>query len=288
MFRRNIRAVLMFLMVLSSGTDTKAQTMVSIDSLSGFSDETTLRAGGTHVIFLRYDLTGAPTGMNYQPANAWIIYSPDGADWLGVQGTALSPFVNVGFDFTFSNHFNKTGGGGIWGLPQPSGTGNLSGTDTVGVLLAGVNQTLGNGLPSGFNYHVYSIQFSSDPSDVGLHICVDTSGQVPGGSWEWANVGGLLVPDWDGGRCFVVGCCVGKVGDINGEGGDDPTIGDIASLIDHLFITSAPLNCLYEADTDLSGTLTNPPLDEDDITIGDVSVLIDHLFISGTALPACP
>jgi hypothetical protein len=79
-------------------------------------------------------------------------------------------------------------------------------------------------------------------------------------------------------------CCAGKVGDVNRLGGDEPTIGDISRLIDHLFITGAPLECYQEADINQSGG--RYPIAED-ITIGDISMLIDHLFISQILLNDC-
>jgi hypothetical protein len=82
-------------------------------------------------------------------------------------------------------------------------------------------------------------------------------------------------------------CCLGLTGNANMDPTDAVTIGDISMLIDHLFISELPLPCLEEADVNLSGTDTNPPLDPDDITIGDVSVLIDHLFVNQPALPLC-
>jgi hypothetical protein len=80
------------------------------------------------------------------------------------------------------------------------------------------------------------------------------------------------------------GCCQGIVGDVNGDGQHDPTIGDVSALIDHLFISTQALACLAEADVNQSGSLQPT---EDDITIGDVSNLIDHLFVSGSDLPDC-
>ncbi len=76
-------------------------------------------------------------------------------------------------------------------------------------------------------------------------------------------------------------CCVGRVGDANGIGGDEPTIGDISAMIDAIFITGTCdgiLNCLTEADLNQSGG-ANPTCN--DITIGDISILIDYVFISG-------
>ena len=78
----------------------------------------------------------------------------------------------------------------------------------------------------------------------------------------------------------VASCCSGRVGDANGEGGDEPTLGDIGTLIEALFLTgsSAPIACMTEADVNQSGG-ANPTFD--DISLGDISVLIEYLFISG-------
>jgi hypothetical protein len=80
------------------------------------------------------------------------------------------------------------------------------------------------------------------------------------------------------------GCCEGRVGDANGLGGDEPTIGDASVVIDAKFITGSCdgiLDCLTEADVNRSGG-TNPSCDG--ITIGDISTLIDYLFITGSQL----
>jgi hypothetical protein len=73
-------------------------------------------------------------------------------------------------------------------------------------------------------------------------------------------------------------CCVGRVGDVNGSGGDEPTISDISVLIDLLFISGGNLFCFAEGDINQSG----------DLSIADISQLIDYLFITGKALPNCP
>jgi hypothetical protein len=79
-------------------------------------------------------------------------------------------------------------------------------------------------------------------------------------------------------------CCTGKVGDVNGLGGDEPTIGDISALIDMLFINGTIPECLTEADINQSG---GPEPAIEDITIGDISLLIDHLYITGIELADC-
>jgi hypothetical protein len=78
-------------------------------------------------------------------------------------------------------------------------------------------------------------------------------------------------------------CCVGQVGDANGSGGV-PTIGDVSTLIDMLFIGFEPVDCWLEADVNQSGG-SDPT--RTDITIGDISMLIDHLFINEIPLPDC-
>ena len=83
-------------------------------------------------------------------------------------------------------------------------------------------------------------------------------------------------------------CCVGSVGDANGEGGEKPTIGDIIAIIDMLFVSDDPavVACLAEADVTQNGGATPEP---GDVTIGDVTYLIDYLFVTGESLglPDC-
>jgi len=76
-------------------------------------------------------------------------------------------------------------------------------------------------------------------------------------------------------------CCVGRVGDANGQSGDEPTISDISVMIDAKFISGTcegKIVCLAEADANQSGG-SDPTCD--DITISDISTLIDYLFITG-------
>jgi hypothetical protein len=96
-----------------------------------------------------------------------------------------------------------------------------------------------------------------------------------------------IVPLGDPAPCGG-GCCSNRVGDANGSGGDEPTIGDVSAIIDALFITNGPgsIACLAEADVNQSGG-ANPGFA--DISIGDISTLIDYLFITGPTLglPTC-
>jgi hypothetical protein len=273
--------------VLVAGS-VSAQTSITIHSITNVTHDTVLAGGSSHTLTLRYNVSGAPPGRSYLTANGFRIYSPDGADWGSVQGTALGPFSGLGWQHVYVNHFNKIGGGAGYGLPQSVGGGNSTGQDTVVVLLAGVNSEPGGGMPAGFNNLTLTIEFSSDPDDNGRHICIDTCQAAPGASWEWANPDGLIEPTWGGAQCFVVNCCSGRVGDVNGIGGDEPTIGDITTLVGFLFLSDPEPGCVAEADINLSGSLVSPPLGWEDVTIGDITSLIDHLFVDLPPLADCP
>ena len=109
--------------------------------------------------------------------------------------------------------------------------------------------------------------------------CDDTSPSVYPGADEILD--DAIDQDCDG---IDASCCIGTVGDVNGDGGAVPTIGDISTLVDHLFIEGNPLGCYQEADVNQSGGRYPT---HNDITIGDISVLVDHLFITGVELNYC-
>lgn len=83
----------------------------------------------------------------------------------------------------------------------------------------------------------------------------------------------LLIPD-------DAPCCEGRVGDANGSGDDEPTLGDIGVLIQAMFLSGSPdpISCMAEADVNQSG---GPSPTFDDISLGDISILISYLFING-------
>ena len=113
---------------------------------------------------------------------------------------------------------------------------------------------------------------------------------IPEGSYTVLIGKANYVPSVMGAVSIRASCCQGTVGDSNGSGGNDPTIGDISTLIDAKFISgtcTGIVACLSEADINVSGGV-NPACD--DITIGDISILIDYLFITGPSLGlhACP
>lgn len=111
----------------------------------------------------------------------------------------------------------------------------------------------------------------------------------------WSDVTGSLDTDSNEICCNIqlptvllvvekIGCCVGRVGDANSSGEDEPTIADVSTMIDAKFLSGTCdgiLLCLPEADINRSGG-TAPACE--DITIGDITLLIDYLFITGRDL----
>jgi hypothetical protein len=83
-------------------------------------------------------------------------------------------------------------------------------------------------------------------------------------------------------------CCADRVGDPNGLGGDEPTLGDIMMLVNAKYIamTCEVLPCMTEADVNQSGG-ANPVCD--DITLVDIMTLVSYLYIVGPSLglPDC-
>lgn len=75
-------------------------------------------------------------------------------------------------------------------------------------------------------------------------------------------------------------CCRGGLrGNVNCDHTGDITIGDVSTLIDHLFISRQAL-CCYTA-ANVNGSADNA------ITVGDASALIDYLFITNTPPAMC-
>jgi len=73
------------------------------------------------------------------------------------------------------------------------------------------------------------------------------------------------------------GCCVGLTGNIDCDSLDQVDIADIQALIDHLFLSLAPLCCVGEAEIEANG----------EIDITDLQILIDNQFLSLAPLPPC-
>jgi hypothetical protein len=105
---------------------------------------------------------------------------------------------------------------------------------------------------------------------------------------ELVTYAGAYLPATVDGAVYY-NCCIGRVGDVNGIDGDEPTLSDIMVLVWAKFIYGRCdqfIDCLAEGDVNQSGG-ANP--DCDDITLVDIMILVDYLFITGPSagLPDC-
>lgn len=75
-------------------------------------------------------------------------------------------------------------------------------------------------------------------------------------------------------------CCYGLTGNVNDNASESRDISDITVLIDHLFITFAPLPCPEEAN------VSGDPGGE--ITLTDLTRLVNALFVTFEPTPPCP
>ncbi len=258
---------------------------IAVSAADGIPDAGEVRTGKEVSFNIRF-MNPLPNTHAYNLTSGWRVYSPDGAVFSPAQIAALDNHLEDAFG---SNLFLYAWDG--------------AGSDSLGA--AGIAFPPYAGIPIGLDEDVIAISTTIDPASDGLTICVDSSFCRHGAIWEWAPVAGaqeVVRPVWQGPYCFTVVdcslhpeseacqmCCDNRVGDANGVGGDEPTIGDISTIVDAKFITGTCegiLECFTEADVNQSGGF-DP--DCDDITIGDISTLIDYLFITGPSLllPEC-
>jgi hypothetical protein len=213
---RKLSIFLAFILVLASA-QAFAQCAVTIDNVAGSWNDggaTRLSPGVVNKFNFRCNVTCDMGNFGFNIANAFVISSPDGADWGYVQG---APDVLVwgdidgitGFRYAnqFFNHFNKTGGTGLWGAVQPIGAGNVSGIDSIGVLFAGSATNAARGMRGGFNGIPYYMQMMPTMASVGKNICIDTT-YTPGGQWKWPCITithASITPAWyPTPQCFEV------------------------------------------------------------------------------------
>ena len=105
---------------------------------------------------------------------------------------------------------------------------------------------------------------------------------------SWAspenNPCGELIGAWPvDSTCAWTPCCWGTRGNVDNSEDETLGLGDLTAMIDHLFISFAPLNCYEEANMDLS-----QPEGPGSIGLGDLTVLIEYLFVLFGEPPPCP
>jgi len=216
---RKLSFFLAFALVLTCAFGAFAQThnaVISIDNVVGQYTPTQLRAGQTITVNIRYNcLASTPPGS---PPKYWIgsngyeVWSPDGADWVGLQGgdgpliTALGPTV-VRYRKHF--YFNGTSWAQTPNLGADPAPGSGGASTRVGYYLATADFTGGDGLVGGTSNGVaVNLTFQTRLADATLTMCVDSCKGIT--AWEWAAGDNTDFPQWDNGlqesapRCYEI------------------------------------------------------------------------------------
>jgi len=104
------------------------------------------------------------------------------------------------------------------------------------------------------------------------------------GVYPYFTSGKIIVSDMENGL-FVFesellpgGCCVGRRGDVNGDGKSGSDVLDLTFLINAIFRGGPEPSCDYEADIDADGTPS---------TVLDMTYLINNIFRGGASIPFC-
>jgi hypothetical protein len=210
--------------------------------------------------------------------------------WHSIPGVSTSNSVTVQVHFFFDGKIVAAWGdmmlsSGLVGLSDGSGLSNdflpsnlneYPGCDLITCYIDADNDHFGN--PTDYGHYEVGPDCAEYASLIKTD-CNDNDATIYPGAPEVAD--DQIDQDCDQADAT---CCEGVVGDVNGDGSAEPSIGDITKLIDHLFGYRLPLICFQEADANQSGG--RYPV-EADITIGDISTLIDHLFITEKPLLPC-
>jgi len=131
---------------------------------------------------------------------------------------------------------------------------------------------------------------SPEANEINWSVLASGGGQVALGSMKLGSTigqtatgavslgGGRLISGfWQNFVTVLEHCCVPEtVGDVNQSGEVDIT--DIQVMIDHQFLSLAPLVCVEEGDINFNL----------DVDITDLQIMIDYQFLSLTDFPACP
>jgi len=147
----------------------------------------TLTPGDTTTFKFRFDATCDVSTYGYNIIAAFLVSSPDSADWGYAKAKTYADWTSFGFALVFLNHFNKTGGTGAWGSVQATGAGNVHGNDSVAVLFSGASFSPTGGVRGGYDGVPIGIEIKPTAGSEGKHICIDTC-FPPSGQWAWSSI----------------------------------------------------------------------------------------------------
>ncbi|MBU0982775.1 MAG: thrombospondin type 3 repeat-containing protein [candidate division Zixibacteria bacterium] len=220
--------------------------------------------------------------------NGFAVRVHGGGFQITVQMHTLAAWGSIGWTAQYNNHFEWNG---TAYTAAALGTSGPAIGEDVAVGIGGISFNSNYGLGHFFDAEAFYLEIDPiDPIHAGERICLDSTFTPPGGVWKWASLVGTpdIFPAWGGPYCYTITdrCCMGdSKGNIDCDPDDIVDIGDLTSLIDHLFRTFGMLCCPDEADISpgIAGGVPDGVVD-----VGDLTALIDHLFITFPVLPACP
>ena len=125
----------------------------------------------------------------------------------------------------------------------------------------------------------FSTDFASSTTNV-WYLGTDNIIDFLRGDLYW-NVHSTPFPSGEirGQLAVQAGCCEGNTGNVNGDAGNAVNLSDLTALVNHLFVTFAPLSCRAEANTNGDAGCS--------ISLSDVTRLVNHLFVTFEPLAIC-
>jgi len=307
--QRGLRALIFLLFIFSAGWCHAENGYVSLSKVEGMLQHGE-NAGKLQVgtaSFVIHFATPPSNTNHYALTMGWRLYSPDGGGYSAIEADTIPGALTQPSFWLFRFYlFDGPGAdtaGLVWipgapdgGLPIGFDQDLVSITTTLEPSAAGRTICLDSSFCS-FGYHgwqwewvgmedIISIQpewsgpYCYEIIDCGLDDDGDGIGSLCDNCPNHGNPD-QTDTDGDGVGDACGPCCIGRVGNANGQGTDEPTISDISTMIDAKFISGTcegKIPCLAEGDTNQSGG-ADPTCD--DITISDISILIDYLFITG-------
>jgi hypothetical protein len=171
---------------------------VTIDNVLGTWDSGTKVGIGNVEWFIRLTVTGgggatAATGTT----NGFQVYLSTTADGLTPDAGGTYGPLTIDQPFTEALWVPLFDGGRFYNTFSCNGTG----ADTIGY---GNFKIFGSGMLVGYDEVTFHFTSSTNLSEAGKYLCLDSSFYPPGGAWLWSFDVGSAQPTWGGPYCWLI------------------------------------------------------------------------------------